>query len=441
MNAQEMCNVVNLMLHKDVDIDPCFKDAYAKQLQALINTVKPSLLDALTITQSISCWDIAPNIDMESLDKVLQNAVNNTNVQFGPKHVYLLHYCHNLKCAKTSRTLAYMVKRDLLDSLTNKELVVLHNALHNIGAEEKVVLNSVLEQRLKAVQCFSEIDLQTIVHWGNPKLCELVAQNYIGTQKRHSARSIRILATLLKMNTNHELTDAAIKQIELLKGTSTINIDNVVACCELLPYLQNEVDIMSIYNHAIQNVCSRIHDTQVDPKLVVTMLSIARKLNITSKELGILANSITNEKLDPPAFLEYLNAVYHLELQVIDERRLLYQAERAINNTANTRIKDSIVLTLAYLAFMGNLQYEVVQPLIAKQLNPGSSYMAIKAAYVSILGRTTGVLPPIFGRQKREHLAQPDTKLHTGIQATIAKVIGKTALNEVTVALDYVTEY
>ncbi|GIX61682.1 acetoin utilization protein AcuC [Babesia caballi] len=436
MNAQELCNVVNLMMHKKVEVPEGFKQAYLYHLQAAIASMRFNLLDALTLTQSLVSWGLVNRVDPGVLDgplaKVVErNAVLCQSSAFGVKEVYLLHYCVSLGCRGAAETAARCVAARFDDrALSNKELVVLFNAIHNLGVVRSTLdmVENALRRRLVQRQRFSKIDLHTMAHWASEDLANLLVSNHLVHLRCFSYDDLRLLRLLLKRTRSNEAMSLGRRAVEMVlvprsvakPGTSSnfenaihneiggrfhdfdnpgpydsFQIRKIVAACELLPHLQGELGAVGILSNAVDYMVGSGNAIQaLDLSSLIALLSVARKLNVRSDDIAVLSHTATRRlpgDVDPVGFLELLNAVYHLELPVVKPHALLESAVKALVTTREHRVKESIMLTMSALCFghviePGCLYYLMVSGIgSVRQLSP----LIMKSLYLYLVAGGT----------------------------------------------------
>ncbi|GFE53018.1 DNA replication licensing MCM5 component, putative [Babesia ovis] len=497
MNAQEICNVANLMIHKKVNVPNSFKQAYADHINNNIKKLKLSLLDALTVTQSLVCWGLQEQLDQRGVDQALKKAIETDFSTFGAKHAYVLHYCVLLGCQEAAGAIAVLAQRELKqETLSNKEMVVLLNGLSNLDINKPAIekVEHVLKQRLEEGQHFSVVDLQTMAHWRNPDICELIAEIHIKDSSKITQRSIRLLCDVLKVTKNKKAKAAAMEAIECILKQESYEISNVetrgeldtytghvaaikgdiatiVASCELLPYLQGELDMLHTFDKTVSKLAEDVILPTLDVKSLITLLSVARKLHVRTPAIINIAKAATTRidaKADPTGFLEYVNALYHLDIPVEDSKMLLHNTKEAIAATQDDRIKESIMLTLASMAFVGNIDAPTTNSFVMQQLNKvnKATFMGLKSIYMTL---TTGGLPavdqspgnlvdlvkPYIAPGKLDLTMKPraqknlsehiDTKVHSSVYSTLRKMndgeyVDTILRAEVPVAFDYVAD-
>ncbi|KAK1933078.1 hypothetical protein X943_002081 [Babesia divergens] len=418
MNPQELCNVVNLMIHKNVNPTHSFKDSYIDHINAAVGRFQLSLLDALTLAQSLSCWGLMQRVKKQDLDRALTLVIQSDKSTVCSKHVYLLHYCFTIECHRAAVACTKMIAASLdAHALNNKEMVVLYNAMCNIDAEKEAVVKveDIIRRRLTEGKRFSDIDMQTLAYWGDVNMLRLITKSRFGGNLVPNYMNTKLLALIVKGYQNEETIELARHAIEktligthqavdsLQKGDnapSTINgayvhatpeirhdCRTVVATCEILPVMQGKMDVVSIFGDTLARISAEYGFQNIDVKLLVALLSVARKLNVRLEDLTLIANLVM-QGLDGDithlGFLEYLNAVYRLEIEVTDVHKVLKYAERVIIASCENRVKEAIALTLASMCFSGIIPANAISTVIASVLAyPGkSTYMLEKALFL-----------------------------------------------------------
>ncbi|ORM42357.1 uncharacterized protein BXIN_1129 [Babesia sp. Xinjiang] len=497
MNAQELCNVANLMMHKSVDVTESFKSAYVTHFNNSVVKLRLSLLDALTLTQSISHWGLTDRVDRPVLDEVLTKTIEADITEAGAKHVYLLHYCVIIGCASAASAVASRIDQNLdYEPLSNKEIVVLFNALHNLGSKLAAIskVEGALKGRLAQRKRFSQVDLQTMAHWGNYEICNLIVEHHLEELGQPSRTSFRLLGALLKVTKSEKAKTVARQAIELVlppRDTDSPfnehgrNVDIIVAACELLPHLQVELSVLVLFDKTLSYLTADGGTKwDIDMRSLITLLSVARKLNTRSDAVSSIAYAVTRRvdgTIDPSGFLEYLNAVYHLDLPMTPENRILDIAGKVMTAARDDRIKESIVLALLSMAFGAVFEPASVHSLVTQHLATlrEVSTMGLKSIYITLAtgGTLSGAMYPavlravsklasernfpcpsigsnllsknldgkFYGRSQTPATDVADPKLHSSVYATLRKMQKdregfKTLLAEVPVAFDYVAD-
>ncbi|CDR97227.1 hypothetical protein, conserved [Babesia bigemina] len=433
MNAQELCNVVNLMIQKEAPVDKSFTVAYPRHLNTALMTMRLSLLDALTLTQSVAHWGLASRMRLSALDNAISKALAADRSAYSAKHVYLLHYLVTLGCrGAAQRAVNCAAQRFDPRALSNKEIVVLYNALWHFGSGAACVsvVERELKRRLDQHQAFSAVDLQTLAHWGDSETCGLIADKYLDGSGCANESHIKLLNTLLRKTGSDAARALARRAVEVVlkpgrdnstkmavnndsnahedagsgcnvmssvssKHGSNVEVPSTVrhqaAACELLPYLQGELDVVPILSNLVESWLHTLcGDTKIETRCLIACLSVARKLNVRSTSVASVASAIV-EQLDggigPQDFLDYINAVYHLEIAVNDPGALMDTAVKVLEEAHDEAVKESILFTLSAMQFSGHLitngvGEHVVSRCLALRKPPR---MCLKALYMCLV--------------------------------------------------------
>ncbi|GBE59271.1 type III effector protein, putative [Babesia ovata] len=401
MNAQELCNVVNLMIQKEAPVRKSFTSAYARHLNTALVTMRLSLLDALTLTQSIAHWGLADRMRSQVLDDAISKTLAADRSAYSAKHVYLLHYLVTLDCRGAARrAVDCAAQRFDPKALSNKEIVVLYNALWHFGSGSSCVglVELELKRRLDQQQTFSAVDLQTLAHWGDSEICGIIADKYLSENECSNEGHIKLLNTLLRKTDSDSARALARRAVEaMLKpgdanraniaGNADTNIDgdadsvgrmtsntppkggcNVdmpltvrhqAAACQLLPHLQGELNVVPIFCGLVEHWLQiRDGGEKIEMRWLIACLSVARKLNVRSASVASLANGVVEHLdggIDPQDFLDYINAVYHLDIVVDNIGALLDVAVKVLEKPQDEGVKESILFTLSAMQFSGHL--------------------------------------------------------------------------------------
>ncbi|KAK1444816.1 hypothetical protein BgAZ_107220 [Babesia gibsoni] len=386
MNAQEICNVVNLVIRHNVSLTTSFKDAYINFINNSISRLTLSLIDALTMTQSLSSWGLRSRINMFQLDTAIRSCVERDRSFPCSKHVYLLHYCFLLECHQAATAISKRIVPALNEmQLSNKEMVVLYNSMRNLGVYDHSVLRleKALKRRLSQGQSFSDIDMHTLAHWGDVEIKSHIAKRILAYDCNPTLIKVKLIRSVVEDVQTDEILDLVSKVIHIVLvdkcsdgAELASHMEKAIGTCELLPLMQGRVDGVSIFNGFLDKCSQQNLLDGLDVKLMISLLSVARKLNLQSHTLNMIADLAAErlgDDIPPSSCLEYLNAVYHLEIDVARVDNVINCAKTVATRTRDIRMVDATALSLSALCLSGFLNPVELSGLIEYRLKVSSS--------------------------------------------------------------------
>lgn len=181
MKAQEVFNIVHLLVNMKVRVSSQFKDSYCSTLPRLCN-YNLDILDCLALAQSIYNW---MPLKGSLLIDVVSRMIDHHNYEPDHKFIYLLHYCKELRLADVVYKLLKVVDSKFNPKiLGNREIVVLYSVLHVYDVPE---LNHKVESFILnqlPFGGFSNMDLQILTQITNTKITSYISQNLTYSQTK-----------------------------------------------------------------------------------------------------------------------------------------------------------------------------------------------------------------------------------------------------------------